>query len=114
MRATKTYQIVTPESAEDGVFADHGFVYENEQTSVDDFMHEMGDFVEPCAFPYTVTDLKHHFFFTDCDPELDYETGANTYHTYHIDQISDLERLKLWILLQRARTKRWERDDAAM
>ena len=114
MKASKTYQVITQESAEVGNFAESGFVYEENEMSVDDFMDEMGAFVEPCSCPYTITDLKDNFFFTDPDGELDYETGANTYHNYHIDQISDLERLKLWILLHRAQKERWAHMDAEM
>ncbi len=102
MKISKTYQIITEESAREGLPAEHGFVYERQSMTVDELMDEMTTFVEPCSSNWGIKDLRQHFFFTSDDPEVDLETGEHTYYAWHIDEATDLELMKLYIVLKRS------------
>lgn len=99
MKISKTYEVITPESAEHGEAADHGFVYEGYEMTVDDLWAEMGPHVEASEWP--LNKVTKHTWFTEVDPDRDYSDCSDTYHSWHIDQATDLELKKLSILFKR-------------
>jgi hypothetical protein len=100
MFISKTYEIITEESREHCEAADSGFEYESQEMSVDDLIDEMSVHVETSQYPFTVKDMRSHFWFTS-EPDIDYGTGDETRHSWHIEKASDLELKKLLILLNR-------------
>lgn len=100
MKISKTYQIVTPESAEDGDFADHGFEFEGYDYTVDEFVHDLGSGIELCRSYTPGMKLTQDMWFSDTDGEIDYSDGSTTYYSWHIDEATDLEMQKLSILMR--------------
>jgi hypothetical protein len=104
MIISKTYQIITDESREHGDFADGDFEYENAEMSVDDLIFEMGNMPDISDYPFSLKALKSGAWFSS-DPEMDIHSGDETIYSWHIDQASDLEFQKLFILLVRGGAK---------
>lgn len=97
---TVTYHTITQESAEDGDFADHGFVTSgNWHTSTDTVMEELA----ACTTEeektkvwesYRIDSLKEALnyvnpaedsgrWFSEVDPDIDYRTGEDEYRSLH-------------------------------
>lgn len=92
-----TYSVVTPESAEDGDYADHGFLAEN--VSFRDAMDELrwyrGGYVEADSFP-----VHRPRWFTFVSADEDYATGARTSYSLHVpDHITEASRMRIARLL---------------
>ena len=106
-----TYQTVTPESAEHGDFAEHGFItpgywkyplddsgdckYERtiwgigDLRGLIDFAHELG--------------IQFHGFADwaeSVDPDRDYSDGSETFYAMHINGCSDFTRNRIYRLLE--------------
>lgn len=100
MKISKTYNIVTPESAEDGDFADHGFEFEGYDYSVDDLIDEMGTCIELCTSYRPGMKITRDMWFSETEGDQDLHDGSITYHSWHIDSASDLEMQKLSLLMR--------------
>lgn len=101
-----TYQVVSPESAEQGDYADQG--WENEEgvsmvpdkwddddvTAVDkavDFLNRKGA-TEPSSSPGFTVGISY----TTMDSDVNYETGEDTYYTCHLYGFTPLEEYMIW------------------
>lgn len=100
MKISKTSETITFFDDCDDYSNESHFVYENEEMSVDDLIHEMTVYIEPSDYPLRYP-LPRHVWFTQSDADQDIQTGALTRESWHIDQASDLEMKKLYILLKR-------------
>lgn len=100
MKISKTYQVITPESAEHGETAESGFEWAGYDMTPDELIRDMTVYVEPSEYP--LRKVTRHTWFTSSDPDRDYSDCSDTYHSWHIDEATDLELKKLFILLKRA------------
>jgi hypothetical protein len=88
----QTYCTVTHESAENGDFADRGFVYENEPFTFRELVASMRVHYEPSSYP-AVSDSD---WFTSGD-DIDYVTGASTQTSIHFSRSNPPRKAKYWI-----------------
>lgn len=70
----KTYQVVTPESAEQGDYDDQGFEYEDQEF---DTLWDMAEEIRNAGATYNGN------WFETVDSEKDYKTGAETTYGFH-------------------------------
>ena len=85
-----TYDIVTPESAEDGDVAEAGYVAEN--VSLRDAIDEVGGVCYDHNGSYD--------WFTNCEYGIDYQTGAQESRSLHLpDGITGASRGRIGRLL---------------
>jgi hypothetical protein len=81
---SKTYEVITPESAEQGDAEERGFEYEDREfDTLWDMAQELRD--------NGVSDSGN--WFSTIDPERDYQTGAETYYSFHPSDDVDYEEL---------------------
>jgi hypothetical protein len=80
----KTYDVVTPESAEEGDFAESGWVYEPTVMTLREAFDEIANLggFEPSEWPMPVTGT--HLTLYQIDGNTDYRTGAETREALHI------------------------------
>ena len=74
-KVSKTYQIITEESAEYGDYEEQGFIYEDQEFYLRDLIREIknGGFVQNSGR-----------WLSTIDAEKNYKTGAETYYNLHI------------------------------
>lgn len=107
-----SYDVVTPESAEQGDYAETGWV--NEQgvpcepdehdreeglTRVDLAVQLIGPFVEPSGGLGRGCDAVHNLrllWYSDAEGDINYRTGAERRHSYHLDGFTDAEKLEIY------------------
>lgn len=104
MKISKTYQTIRFIEDSEDYEDDSDFVYQDVEMTVDDLIHEMTVYVEPSDYPLRYP-LNRHVWFTQMDADIDLHTGEQTRESWHIDQASDLEMKKLFILLRRGGVK---------
>lgn len=76
-----TYEVVTPESAEDGDTAERGFVVED--VSLRDALDEFDcGAIEPSSWPVDFN--WQHTWYTERDGRIDYLTGAVETRSFHL------------------------------
>ena len=86
--ASKTYDIVTPESAEYGDFSESWFLFENNQyDSIEDFLSELNN-------DYWEFDSFNKCFRT-IDADQDLSDGSETYYSIHLNKITDKQLSEL-------------------
>lgn len=91
---SKTYQTITPESAEDGDFADSGFEFENVEYTFRELVGEMREYLETSSYP--LSNGENDFWVSSGFETTDYATGEETSYSLHFDR-SNPERLrKYW------------------
>lgn len=102
-----TYQIVTPESAEDGDFADQGWDDEEGESMLpDEYDIEDGitavdkavDFLK--NEKYTTEPSSNEFYvglsYSTPDPDRNYSTDEETYYTCHLYGFTIEEEYEIW------------------
>ena len=91
---SKTYQVVTPESATKGDFADHGFEYKDHKF---DSLLEMAEEIhnEGATEP-SDSSGNPHTWYSSTDPEMDHHTGEETTYAFHPEGLSDIEARELY------------------
>lgn len=92
MKFRVTYEIVTPESAEHGDAEERGFVLPASGFNLKVPIDEVPDFAEH-ELDWDLTDAEQWLgregmecvgcWFETCDPETDYQTGAETRYSLH-------------------------------
>ena len=84
---SKTYEVVTPESAEDGDFADNGFVFEDEVMDRSDVVRELrrGGYIHPSSSSLQM--LR----WVSTEEEQDYSDGSYTSYSLHIQALAGPE-----------------------
>lgn len=109
----KSFEVVTPESAEQGDAAERGWEDE-EGTAIDpdaDDVEEYGD-ESVAAVALAVRHIGHcveasdaptchpgHTWYTSADADVDYRTGAETRYSWFLDGFSDAEQLAVYAAL---------------
>lgn len=80
MLISKTFSVVTPESAEIGDYDDQGFEFDNIDCSFSDMVYELKDLPSP-----RLNDWDHGSatVYGDESSHIDYRTGAETSHALH-------------------------------
>ena len=88
-----TYEVITPESAEEGDAEERGFIEPkyNIRVPIDEAMNH--DDWPAESLEWSLTDAERFLgrgamedsgsWFNTCDPERDYQTGAETYYALH-------------------------------
>lgn len=91
---SKTFQTVTPESAEDGEFADQGFVFEDEPYTFRELLTliDREGFHNPSCAPAT----GEPYEWLDSYPETDYHSGEETIYSLHFSSKNDNRAAKYW------------------
>jgi hypothetical protein len=92
-----TYSIVTPESAEHGDIAESGFRAENLtfREAMDELRWYRGGYVEADCLP-----VHRPRWFTFCEADHDYATGAVTSYSLHIpEHVTEASRQRIARLL---------------
>lgn len=89
-----TYEIITPESAEHGDAAERGFVEPrfNIKVPIEEVMANSADWPDE-SLEWTLQEAEQFLgrggmedsgrWFSACDPERDFQTGAETYYSLH-------------------------------
>jgi hypothetical protein len=100
---SKTYSIVTPESACIGDAAEHGFEYEREDFSVRDAIDELSRCVELSSHPVRSPECALGVW-ASTEPETDYRTADERTESVHIVAINGHEptAMQSWRLLRAA------------
>ena len=86
---SKTYQVATYESAEDGDYAEEGFEFENEYFGFRELVQALDDYAE-----LSDSSIGPHTWVASY-PETDYRTGAET--TYNLHFVGPETKRKYWI-----------------
>lgn len=91
---SKTYQTITPESAEDGDIADQGFVFEDEPYTFRELLRliQMEGFNSVSCSPAT----GEPYEWLDTYPEPDYQTGEETIYSLHFSRNNESRAAKYW------------------
>lgn len=98
----KTYQVVTPESAEQGDYDDQGFEYENNEF---DTLWDMAEEIRSAG----ATELSSgggghaadpHDWYLTVDGEKDYRTGSETTYSFHPNDLTSEEASELQKLVK--------------
>jgi hypothetical protein len=89
---SKTYEIVTPESAENGDVEDHGFVTENEPVTFRELVDLMQQFPEPSCSPASG---DYDEWLSDYG-DTDYRTGEHRRESLHYSRQNPGKNDKYW------------------
>jgi hypothetical protein len=83
---SKTYEVVTEESAEHGDFAETDFVYEDDEMTLGEVLREIenGGYYQWSSSNPTILDCL-----STVDPEVNHSTGEHTYYSLHFENISE-------------------------
>ena len=98
MKATFCYQTVTPESAEHGDFADHGFIMpglwkfpcDDNLTDAKNGEFDLTDLREIINFAHDlgINECEGADWLYSVDPDTNYSTGEETTYSLHIDNVT--------------------------
>jgi len=106
-KITTTYQTTTPESLEDGDYAESGWRDEEGESMLPDEYDDEDITVIDKAVEF----LKNHYayepsssdFHTDiwysASPDENYVTGENTYYSYHLEGFTEEEEYEIWKIM---------------
>jgi len=100
-----TYQTITPESAENGDYADQGWENEEGENMIPDnwkydeqtVVEKSVDFLEYNG-AYTTSNSKFWIdtYYSTSSPELDYSTGEEKYYTFHLYGFTEIEQKEIF------------------
>ena len=110
-----TYDIVTPESAAEGDFAESGWIDQDgieitpDADDIDEYGSELdavvhltcrqvGSCVEPSS-----SQFHAGVWYTDADPDRNYRDGSETRQSYHLDEFTENEEREIYHRLTRRR-----------
>lgn len=91
---SKTYDVVTPESAKEGDFAENGYDYEKLSMDLSDAVRAIRDIGPDChqarheAMEMLKGIRRHghvHVSIYGADPDQDYHTGESTTYAIHVE-----------------------------
>lgn len=118
---TTSYYTITPESAENGDFEDHGW-YDEEGESMlpDEFEIEEGitavdkavDFLENVRYTTEPSSSEFHdgIYYSSVDPDQNYTTGEDTYYTCHLKGFTTEEEFEIYKKITKWEEKQLKRD----
>ncbi len=118
---TTTYQIVTPESAEDGDYADQGWEDEDGESMLpDEYDIEEGITAVDKAVEYlknkryttepSSSDFHKGISYSTTSPDHNYETGEETYYTCHLNGFTTEEEFEIWKKMTNWEEKQLRKD----
>jgi hypothetical protein len=107
MRIVVTYDVVTPESAEQGDIADAGFENEegidmtpecDEETAIDNAVNYLRQYgpVEPSS-----SQFHPEVWYTQTDADIDYRTGAETRKSFHLKDFNEEDQREIYRRIRR-------------
>lgn len=88
----KTYQVVSPESAEFGDFADQGFEYQDKELTLRELVDELDGYFE-LSNTYCIDENT----WVTSEAEQDYSTGDYTTYSLHLSHNSTDRQKRIWI-----------------
>lgn len=89
---SKTYEIISEESAENGDVEESGFEWENQECSISEIVDTIRN-LEPSQWPIT---HPESVWFTEYG-DADYETGDIENSSFHYSRKNPSKNLKHWI-----------------
>ena len=92
IKISKTYQIVTYESAEHGEAAEHGFIFESEGYTFRELVRLMRDYNNPSCSPAS----GGVYEWLSNDASIDYTTGDETIESIHYSADNEPNKAKYW------------------
>ena len=93
---SKTYEIVTPESAEDGEVAESGFDFENEPFTFRELVQTMRVHYQPSMSHISMDNDPQHVWFTS-GADTDYLDGSETTTSIHFSRDNLPRMRKYWL-----------------
>jgi hypothetical protein len=100
---SKTFSVVTPESAEHGDYDHHGYIFEDQLYTLKEVLNLLLN--EGYYLTYSIPGL----IFEQLDPDIDYSNGNETYKYIHVrGKEQNLKRLKEAYIRLEERHKRGE------
>jgi hypothetical protein len=104
---TTTYQIVTPESAEDGDYADQGWEDEDGESMIPDeydiddditAVDKAVDFLKNKKYTNEPSSSDFHkgLSYSTSSPDINYSTGEETYYTCHLNGFTPEEEFEIY------------------
>lgn len=100
VKITKTYQVISPESAEIGDFEDQGFDYQDQEMTLREVLSEVerGGFTE-----WSSSGGFHNgIWLSTIDPDRDMQSGNETYYSLHFSANSERVQKRIFNLIQKA------------
>lgn len=118
---TTTYQIVTPESAEDGDYADQGWEDEEGESMLpDEYDIEEGITAVDKAVEYlknkryvsepSSSDFQKGVSYSTTSPDIDYSKNEETYYTCHLNGFTPDEEFEIWKKMTNWEEKQLRKD----
>lgn len=112
---SKTYEVVTPESAEEGDVEDRGFEYEKTKMSLRDLIREIEDLgsFEFDSSPMTIAEIVRRgnagasLTLYTMDSDTDYGTGAETSYALHVKGSPRAMKRLGEILISQKKSRQW-------
>lgn len=95
---SRTFEVVTPESAESGDVADSGFLVESESVTFRELVSLMRDYPNPSCYP----PRGESYEWLSSHPETDYRDASETTESLHYCRENPPRRLKYWRKAMRA------------
>lgn len=92
IRIHRTFEVVTPESAEDGDFAESGFLSENESVSFRELVHLMRDY----CIPSNSRPSGSPNDWLSTYPSQDYRDCSETTESLHFSRQNPARMAKYW------------------
>ena len=110
---SRTYSVVSPESASRGDFEDMGFVYQNKILSFRDLIDE----IDSLGYWHASDSrglIGKHVWIEQADSDTDYENGHERVESLHFDNLTDRQfsRLVKYLVLRekQRRLDAWEQS----
>ncbi len=95
---SRTFDVVTPESAEDGESADSGFLAESESVTFRELVSLMESHPNPSCYP----SRGESYEWLSSHPETNYRDASETTESLHFSRENPPRRLKYWRKAMRA------------
>lgn len=92
IKLSKTYEIVTHESAEHGEASEHGFIFENESYTFKELVSLMRDYNNTSCSPAT----GGIFEWLSSHADINYITGDETIESIHYSAENEPKKAKYW------------------
>lgn len=95
---SKTYEIVTPESAENGEAEERGFEFEDVAYTFKELVDEMRNYIHPSSMPMSGNTRE----WLSTEAEQDYQDGSYTTYSLHCSHKNTPRQAKYWVKALRA------------
>lgn len=99
----RTFCEVTPESAEQGDFSEHGFIEEGQEVSFSELVSLMREHNDPSNSP---TDGDINTWFSTYPFTSDYQTGTERTESIHFSKDNTDNAAKYWVLARKIAIKK--------